>query len=315
MPIPTSTIQHSYPDTMTSQKDKLPPKLPSNSASTVVSAELDTSLSSNRPHVTKIEIHTTDNVCSLKPPKQTHPASHDVSPPTKKPSFIDVFRKILNITDGRDKLMKLIQYVLKIVMITYFRQPGRHPALRKRLSALSSSFSNTRKILRLGNCVEPYNKLNTEYGKLNQLKGYSSVQLYLYIRVVFKTAVSLVNTLSDDLFCLSKLGVLSPEVGRRTGRLSLRLWMINIVLDSQDSIQESFKLLNTLKMDTGKRDEVKTLDQLFWSCLNVVKLLCDGIFCSYDIFECKFSPLFHASVSLISGVLSTYKLWFRTIAA
>ncbi|ORX90367.1 hypothetical protein K493DRAFT_230801 [Basidiobolus meristosporus CBS 931.73] len=231
---------------------------------------------------------------------------------TKKLPFIDVFRKILKSTDGRDKFMKLMQYALKIILLTYFRRSDRHPSLRKQASVLSSSFSNTRKILRLGNCVEPYHKLKTECGKLSQLKNYDTNQMYLYIRVMFKTTVSLINTLSDDLFCLSKLGVLSPSIGQRTGRLSLRLWMINIVLDSQDSIEEVCRLLSSLKSNTIELGKEKSTEQLFWACLNVLKLLCDGLFCGYDILECKFSPLFQASVSFISGVISTYKLWFRT---
>lgn len=86
------------------------------------------------------------------------------------PEIIQTFFKKL---DGRDKTNKLIQYFFKL-MIATFPGPMEEGTVRFRAKKMVTTFSLTRKVLRLGHSIESYADLKgaiKEYSKIsNKLK-------------------------------------------------------------------------------------------------------------------------------------------------
>src|SRR5947209_6651430 len=93
-------------------------------------------------------------------PKQINISSSSSNNNNKKTKIkLEVLRKLLVYSDGRDKFLKILQYFSKIILWLHINESKtKRPILYSRLTALTSQFSNTRKIIRLTHFLEPYSE-------------------------------------------------------------------------------------------------------------------------------------------------------------
>ncbi|RUP45509.1 peroxisomal biogenesis factor 11-domain-containing protein [Jimgerdemannia flammicorona] len=269
-------------------------------------------------------------------------------PPSRAHQHLTTLRKFLLVTDGRDKALKLVQYVVKFLLWSYI--DGRkkvHPDLHRHLRALASNFSTTRKIIRLGHVVEPYGDLIDLASSKSLPSTASHHERLIHALALIYCAIAFAQDISDDVFCLAKIGVLPKHLAKRAEPISIKLWFATIWLDVHKNLFDTFVLHEKihrlrrarddreLKRRTRERDEKDATasydvvefdfelekreqeeeeamrDKMFWLKLSLVKLLMDGAFCGYDYFECNFSDGFQAVTGLASGLLSSYKLWYK----
>jgi hypothetical protein len=205
--------------------------------------------------------------------------------------------KMLAEADGRDKVMKIIQYAAKIVL--YHQLVAASSPSSKRLSALASHFSITRKILRLGHWVEELPNavavVKGEKALYNAEKGgiqWSNVS----------SVLGVVNDLVDDSLCLRSMGILapSPVAARFLEKLSASLWMSGIFIDLAAAVRS---LANAQSPRQRTAQGIVT-----------AKLIADLAFCSYDL--CEFStgskavPVYSAGAAALLG---TYRKWTKLL--
>lgn len=155
--------------------------------------------------------------------------------PTAKPP-VTVLRKVLTLTDGRDKALKLIQYFIKIILHHEFI--GKKWKLFSSLSALASNFSTARKIIRLGHIIEPAAELyNAAYTSPKKVPETTIERVDSYLSIM-SLVFGIGNDLADDIFCLSKINVLPTSWAKKSEPWSYRCWFAAILIDTQQMIRD-----------------------------------------------------------------------------
>ncbi|KAG1526258.1 hypothetical protein G6F52_002595 [Rhizopus delemar] len=183
--------------------------------------------------------------------------------------------------EGRDKLIKTIQYFIKLLLHYQFKSARPY-------TPLVSQFSITRKILRLGNAIGPLREMKDADGK---------ERMVLFVKVM--------NGVSDDVFCFYKLGLLTDPVGRRAERVAAYCWFISIAKEMEHAV-------NLLRQQSSKHKMTTLDEQDEWMIkVSIVKLFMDGIFCGCDLWRPAYSNGAQAWSGLFSGLLSLYKLWVK----
>lgn len=175
--------------------------------------------------------------------------------------WLNVIQKLLKDLDGRDKIMKTIQYFIKILL---------HYKLvdAKFLSTITSNFSMTRKLLRLGSGLGPMREI---------------VKLKSSLYETFVLTNAIVNHISDDIFCLHKLGVFGSYLGDRTERISAYCWFTGILIDLRENTNSLVKLqgqeITSEEQLEAQRQKIHVTE------ISIIKLLMDGIFCGKFFFK------------------------------
>ena len=118
--------------------------------------------------------------------------------------------------------MKTCQYISNILLSYNF---VKDPSNRKKLKSSSFHFSNTRKIIKLAHFLQP---LSVSL-KLVHTKDTNILPQMAAI-------VGTVNDLSDDIVCLSKIGLLNSKYSTKYAPISDRLWFLSILLDLYSEI-------------------------------------------------------------------------------
>ncbi|OBZ85350.1 hypothetical protein A0J61_06597 [Choanephora cucurbitarum] len=198
--------------------------------------------------------------------------------PTK---WLQVLQRLLKELDGRDKMMKVIQYFIKILLHYNLLKS-------KQWSTLASQFSMTRKVLRLGNALPSLREMRPRHDSLwNTL-------------ILSNEAV---NAISDDVFCLYKLGFVGADIGYRSEMLSAYCWFAAILIDLRSAFHSHAKLCAHKADDTLEQRQ-----KIFMAEVSIVKLMMDGIFCACDIWQPSYSSSVQAWSGFFSGALAGYKL-------
>ncbi|KAI8877971.1 hypothetical protein K501DRAFT_259482 [Backusella circina FSU 941] len=205
--------------------------------------------------------------------------------------YIAIIVKFLKELDGRDKSMKIIQYFIKILL-------HYHLVSGKQWSTITSHFSMTRKLLRLGNFMGPYKELTT------------SSHLSLYDGIVLLNAF--INSVADDVFCYYKLGFCGKHLGARAERIAAYCWFAGIIFDLRENQASRKKIQKECKQKAVSASELIALqDKLFVAEISKFKLLMDGIFCACDIWQPSYSPGVQVWSGFLSGSLAGWKLWIK----
>ncbi|KAI9308708.1 peroxisomal biogenesis factor 11-domain-containing protein [Cunninghamella echinulata] len=215
----------------------------------------------------------------------------------KKPSFLSLIEKYISNLEGRDKSIKIIQYAFKILL---------HYSLvnKKRWASMVSHFSQTRKILRLGHWV----------GTLQEMKQtkWNDILSWMILINTFS------NEMGDDLFCLYKMGVVDPWIGKKAEKISIYCWFMGILNDLKSNFislqKEQLKLKSKQHDNDDNMDHDLLLQQqqkVFLIQVSCMKLIMDGIFCACDIWQPSYSNGVQAWSGFTSGLLSAYKLWCK----
>ncbi|KAI8831480.1 hypothetical protein BJ741DRAFT_616847 [Chytriomyces cf. hyalinus JEL632] len=133
-----------------------------------------------------------------------------------------IFRKLLLLSDGRDKIFKVIQYASKILLWSQFLStlgktyPSFETQTRQSLSSLIPHLSILRKLVRTGNALAPIETL---------CRGTATTNWFTFLN----TINSLFTSLADDGVTLAKIGITKPNPFFITW--ADRLWLAGIGFD------------------------------------------------------------------------------------
>ncbi|KAG1241931.1 hypothetical protein G6F68_016438 [Rhizopus microsporus] len=163
-------------------------------------------------------------------------------------------------------------------------------AQAKHWSTITSQFSITRKVLRLGNAIGPVREISP-------WKDSPKTTFFLLNEIV--------NDISDDVFCFYKLGLVNKKIGTRAEIISAYCWFISIAKEMEHAV-------NLLRQQSSKHKMTALDEQDKWMIkVSIVKLFMDGIFCGCDLWRPAYSNGAQAWSGLFSGLLSLYKLWVK----
>ncbi|KAL7747610.1 hypothetical protein RI367_007051 [Sorochytrium milnesiophthora] len=228
---------------------------------------------------------------------------------------------LLQLNDGRDKLLKVVQYFFKVLLWSHVKSGKSHPFLHPRISSVASNFSTTRKILRLGHAVEPYLEVHgffTEQqgftGLLTNKQQQSPAERLLQLMAVVNALVGIANDVVDDVICLAKIGALEKSWVKRLDPHSSRLWMSSIVMDLIDNYVGLGKLVQKEQAAARKGEAVAAIrEKKRVQTISFIKLMSDFTFCYVDVANMsgRRADGIQAFSGFLSGVLSLYKLCLK----
>ncbi|WRT67473.1 uncharacterized protein IL334_004445 [Kwoniella shivajii] len=217
----------------------------------------------------------------------------------EQPMNVKVLARLMDTTKGRDKVLKCFQYSLKtyVYLLTLIaRIRPLSPWFKsnsKRMKLAISGLSLTRKCLLLLNPLHPLSDLLSQ-------EPMSPRTLVVHL-------IDLFSALSDDVYCLYKLGI----VGRRTGLVAdnwaNRFWFLTTIMGLYKLHLKTIPKIANSPLSIEKRRS--DLSEAKWTNR---KLVADLAFVSYDVFELNFPILeepMKCFTGLVSGLISACKLY------
>ncbi|OCF39439.1 hypothetical protein I317_06763 [Kwoniella heveanensis CBS 569] len=218
-----------------------------------------------------------------------------------------VLAKVMDSSKGRDKILKCLQYSLKTYLYLLTIVAGIRPlspwfrSNAKRVKIAISSLSLTRKCLLLLNPLHPLTDLLSPEP--------------MSPRTLVSHLIDLFSALSDDIYCLSKLGLVGKRTGVVADRWANRFWLLTTImglyklhLKTIPKIQNSPTPSSITSIASVESQRAK-LSEARWTNR---KLLADLVFVSYDVFELNW-PVFEEPMKcftgLLSGLISASKLY------
>lgn len=216
-----------------------------------------------------------------------------------------IWRRILLLTDGRDKLLKIAQYSSKVLLWKVLTVPK--SAAQAKAKLLVSHLSLARKIIRLAHFLEP---LKDGLDLINEKPDFSSLAAKL---APLNVVIGILNDLSDDAICLGKMGMIDSWWIEKCTPVSDRLWYMSIFIDLHSNVLDMKKLeVKYLKEEDQKAKEALK-QKLLMARVSFVKLMMDFIFCTVDVFQLKVSDGVQACAGFFAALLGTYKLYKKNI--
>lgn len=275
----------------------------------------------------------------------------------------EVWRDILSTSYGRDKAFKVMQYSIRVYLLFHTKllfRNGRSPwqhAMVRRLESARSGFSFTRKMLILFNWLTPLSTILAQktvpYASLDgsffshpiadapakkppsspfagQLLSHPFLQALLAAPP--PVLLDFVNGLSDDIYTLSRLGLVGQKTGARAARFADWCWFFgtlvglvqngietSIVEGQQREVenrayQESMSGATSKSQPKASKVDEKELTRLqrktHWLKLTRTKLVMDLIFVSYDVFRLsRGKDVIQSFTGLVAAILSSLKLY------
>ncbi|KEP54611.1 peroxisomal biogenesis factor 11 [Rhizoctonia solani 123E] len=281
------------------------------------------------------------------PPKSASASTKLVPAPPQRVQSAEVWRDIIGSANGRDKAFKLIQYSLKLYLLfharTFARLKHGSGQLEPRLRSTVAGFSLVRKCLILFNWLGPLLQIvhpaSVPFSESDPLASRSSAKsrplLHRFLHASPPVLLELFNSLADDTYTFSRLGLVGKKVGSRAEKIANWLWLLstlaglvevgadrnlvkNMIMEHEsrvykDQIGVNMKHVHdsTLAALEQDEDDLDTLKSRYkWLQVSRMKLLCDLVFVSYDVFHFqKVREPVMAMSGLASAVLSSSKIY------
>jgi hypothetical protein len=163
-----------------------------------------------------------------------------------------LIQRILKDLEGRDKSMKTIQYIIKIMLY-------HNKVIGKSWTNMATQFSITRQMLCLGNAWHDIKELRNEENE------------WMDILILLN---SISNAIADDVYCLCRIGVFPSSMKDRAERISAYCWFAAILSDLSSAYKKVCRLEK--EIETGKsKDE----NALRLAKVSTAKLTSDLAFC------------------------------------
>lgn len=192
--------------------------------------------------------------------------------------------KFLTIADNKDKLLKILQYVVKLVVVarTSLRlavSGGDNDKNAADFKAFASTLSLARRLSRLGNWLPTMHEL------AHLTHGAAPANDHLLHTV--STTASLINDLLDDWICLQRGRLLRKQPYLdRLDAWSTRLWFLSVSIELQFTLRKLLHL-TVSRIDPSDKHAVandaiyrkKRTDLL----LTGSKQICDWLFCWWEL--------------------------------
>lgn len=211
-----------------------------------------------------------------------------------------VFRRILLLTDGRDKCMKVAQYTAKILLWLSLLEKTNAVKAKQ----VASHFSLVRKVIRLGHFLEGFN----EGVSINKERSFGSLAEKL---APLNVGIGIINDISDDVICLAKLGIVDKQYITKLTPLSDRLWYSSIFFDLHSLWTDYNGLLKKYEQEGNDEAKLKIFQKLSMARISIAKLLADFTFCTIDVFQLEVPEGWQNISGLIAALLGTYKLYIK----
>ncbi|KAG8685827.1 hypothetical protein FRC09_014510 [Ceratobasidium sp. 395] len=262
----------------------------------------------------------------------------------------DVWKDMIASSNGRDKAFKLIQYSMKVYLLFHLRTLARvqkgplsKMQIEARMRPTIAGLSLVRKCLILFNWLGPLlqivNPASVPFSESDPLASHSPRKarplLHRFLHAPPPVLLELFNSFADDVFTLSRLGLVGKKIGHRAEKLANWLWLLstlaglvevgadrslvkNMIAEHESRLYNDQMELNpkhvhdnALAAIEQDEDDLETLKSRYkWLQVSRMKLLCDLVFVSYDVF--KFQKVREPAMALsglASAVLSSSKLY------
>lgn len=238
---------------------------------------------------------------------------------------------------------------------------------RDSVQSLCSSFSTARKIIRLGHWIEgitdiidfcqststvlstvssavpstisststvPSPILSSQISTLTFFDKARLSQLLTFIHL----CLGVMNDLTDDIVCLSKIGFLDSRWSSLFSPISDRLWYLSLLmdlycsynqLDTQRSNLHLFQSIphpnnqkNTINQSINTKEENKEfnlkdrIERIHLLKMGILKLGVDWLFCTIDVFGLQDKGLpewVQVAAGFVSAVLGNYKVYQKSL--
>ncbi|KAG8752545.1 hypothetical protein FRC11_008253 [Ceratobasidium sp. 423] len=242
---------------------------------------------------------------------------------------------------------KLIQYSLKLYLLfharTFARLKRGSGELEPRLRSTVAGFSLVRKCLILFNWLGPLLQIlhpaSVPFSESDPLASRSSAKsrplLHRFLHASPPVLLELFNSFADDVYTFSRLGLVGKKIGGRAERIANWLWLLstlaglvevgadrtlvkNMITENESRVYSDQMELNpkhvhdsTLAALEQDEEDLETLKSRYkWLQVSRMKLLCDLVFVSYDVFQFqKVREPVMAMSGLASAVLSSSKIY------
>ncbi|KIJ70291.1 hypothetical protein HYDPIDRAFT_78960 [Hydnomerulius pinastri MD-312] len=273
--------------------------------------------------------------------------SERVKEAEKKVGSHEVWRDMMVTSNGRDKAFKLMQYSIRVYLLFHTRLFFRNgkaawqQALVRRLESARSGFSFTRKMLILFNWLTPLSTIMSQKtvpysSSASSWTPHGPILSHPFLQALLAAPppvlLELVNGLSDDIYTLSRLGLVGPKTGARAARFADWCWLFGtlvglvengVEMSIVDGLQrevESRAYKESLAGATSKsQPKIAKLDEKelgrlqrnsYWLQVSRAKLIMDLIFVSYDIFRLKrWKDTIQSITGLAAAVFGSAKLY------
>jgi hypothetical protein len=198
------------------------------------------------------------------------PEKQQDTPTTPKPKILRLhistyeskfytLERILKSIDGRDKSMKIIQYIIKILLY-------HNVVSSKRWTCLATQFSITRQILCLGNASSDIHEL---FSPTTTRKSTA------FKKILLINSIS--NAISDDIYCLYRIGILPKRWGDYSEVISAHCWFLSIMQSLRTNYIKMCQLEAENILGCGK--DIDDQENLRLAQVAVYKSMADFAFC------------------------------------
>ncbi|RXK37408.1 hypothetical protein M231_05308 [Tremella mesenterica] len=207
---------------------------------------------------------------------------------------VETWARVMDSSKGRDKVLKCLQYSLR----TYLYILGLIATIRphrpwckshsKRLKIAVSGLSLTRKCLLLLNPLHPIADLLSP-------QPMSPRDMFLHLFDLF-------SALSDDVYCLSRLGLVNKRKGKVADRWANRFWFLTTLMSLYTL---HLRTIPHILISRRTEQNEKRMVEARWTNR---KLLSDLIFVSYEVFSLSTlrEPV-QCLTGLLAALISTKK--------
>ncbi|KAI6134899.1 hypothetical protein EV401DRAFT_2052435 [Pisolithus croceorrhizus] len=245
----------------------------------------------------------------------------------------EVWRDVLSASYGRDKAFKVMQYSIRVYLLFHTKllfRNGRsawQQTMVRRLESACSGFSFTRKMLILFNWLTPLSTILAQ-----KTVPYASLDGSPFWPAPPPVLLDLFNGLSDDIYTLSRLGLVGQKTGARAARFADWCWFFGTlvglvqngiemsIVEGQQREGKSSSSYNPCPAATSKsqpkaskvdeKEMVRLQRKTYWLKATRMKLVMDLIFVSYDVFRLsRGKDVIQSFAGLVAAILSSLKLY------
>lgn len=263
-------------------------------------------------------------------------------PKKKVPAFVaqilynknlQAFEKVIAITDGRDKVCKLIQYGGRLLVwyLLRFDSVVKNPAAKQALGTAESFFgqlSKLRKIIRL--CKWCLELPSTRKLLQDHPKAVTPLDKTLSYINIGNSFLSVSTDLIDDIIWYAGMGLLPKALADYLEPIGSKVWLINVTIDmafltydiythskDMEATQEKMQKLDKNDVDGLKKLEQEVEKQQAKKkkmTIGWFKFLGDSIVAMNSGLDLGWSKGIVQSGGLLSGSCSFYKLFQNALA-
>ncbi|KAI0092762.1 hypothetical protein BDY19DRAFT_926011 [Irpex rosettiformis] len=262
-----------------------------------------------------------------------------------------VWREMLKTSYGRDKAFKIIQYSMRLYLLFHTtlsssriirlaQRPLWEKALVKKFETAIAHFSLTRKLLILFNWLSPLDEILAQHAENQSLSASRSSKqkakpfLHTFLHASPPTLLELANGLSDDVYTMSRIGLIGKRTGERVAYWADCCWFLstlvnlvengverNMIVEQQKHVESRLYDDSMLKATAKSNPKANMLDakelarlqrQDHWIVMSRWKLIMDLIFVSYNVFNLKKAKSsIQTFTGLAAAILSAAKAYER----